>query len=434
MERKKFVIKHMLRRFLLPGICIMFLICAFALPAGAVSYIDYNDYLTNIVVDGDNDIVTVTIPGNISFSEFFVDDLTNADSEYQLITSSENGRIDYEFTDVTNKRFMYRMYPFGVYFGDDGYQLDVTNIPNNTTFTFNFTIGGTKYYAYNTPKPSVSYIFYDSAGNYLGSSTQYLDNTPLDETFSLTGTLVKPDGAVSLVLYCNLWEFSPLEVPAPFYFVSRDTVMTMSISSLYRLQLESGKTNTILKEVEKQLADQGKTLDEVLDAQQTTNNKLDGLWGSITEGFSSMGDKLNDLFTGGSAGDKVSGSADDFKNQLGDVEDFQSGIESDLEAGFDEVLDFSGLASLAPAFAFIGKYVNKIWYDMDGLQIVFVLAFGIGAFLQLAQHTPRVPVLRSQDRSSRGTGGRNSNWYDPVSGRVVDGNRERGQARARRGS
>ena len=55
----------------------------------------------------------------------------------------------------------------------------------------------------------------------------------------------------------------------------------MSISSLYRLQQETGKTNVILTEVQKQLAENGQTLEEVLQQQEQTNDKLDKLPGQI---------------------------------------------------------------------------------------------------------------------------------------------------------
>ena len=432
MERKKSVIKHMLQRILFSGICVTLLICSFVLPASA-AVLDYNDYITNIQVDGDNDLVSVSFPIDGAL--------------FQLEDATTSTRYDYQGTSLTHyfvtthryRLFLYPIYP---------HSIDYSNIPNDTQTTIHLTTSANGMYV-DVGRLNARCWFNMYGDHYsdgiLFSAPEFFD---LYYSFNFT----KPSGATSGNFY---YDFDPLYVSnvngdsQEFTITLKSFEMTFSISSLYRLQQQSGKTNVILKEVEKQLADQGKTLDEILqhqqqtndqlgdlnDKQDQTNNKLDGLWGSITEGFSSMGDKLHDLFTGGSAGDKVTGSAGDFKDQLGDVEDFQSGVESDLEAGFDEVLDFSGLASLAPAFAFIGTYVNKIWYDMDGLQVVFVLAFGIGAFLQLAQHTPRVPVLRSQDRSSRTSGGgRNSNWYDPVSGRVVDGNRERGQARANRGS
>lgn len=420
MERKKSVIIHMLQRILFPGIFITLLICSFALPASAAN-IDYNDLISNIEVDGDNDLVTITVP-----SDYILTQIVDGGTGESLVT---NSGVSASYS--VNSGYPYTIIFYAFQNGTDHLLLE--NIPNFTFVDYDFSISSPSGLGYETPSVFSDWYYFDAASQYISMSRTEHGNQVLTGNHSYTQFISKAPGTVSGSCNFTFYHLKPLS-SGELTVRLKSLTLTFTISSLYRLQQETGKTNTILKEVEKQLADQGKTLGDILGTQQQTNNKLDGLWGSITDGFSSMGDKLNDLFTGGSAGDNVSGSAGDFKDQLGDVEDFQSGVESDLEAGFDEVLDFSGLASLAPAFAFIGTYVNKIWYDMDGLQIVFVLAFGIGAFLQLAQHTPRVPALRSQDGSSRGAGGRNSNWYDPVSGRVVDGNRERGQARVNRHS
>lgn len=251
------------------ALCLVLLFCPMALSVGALG-VDYKDLDYQVSVDGDNNIVTLTIPEKYTRMQ------VRQGGSY-VVNKGDTHSVSW----VANSGiYLIRIYPFY----DGGLSLD--DIPAGSTLTFDITMNPSG--GYNTPTATASWTYLDSSLGEVGWGSKDFGYAPIADTFSFEIPIQRISGAVSLnpLLYFN--NFSVLEPNTSVTVTVESAVLTMSISSLYFMQQQTGKTNEILTEVEKQLEANGQTLQEVLDAQQQTNDKLDQLPGQI-------GDEMQDI-------------------------------------------------------------------------------------------------------------------------------------------
>jgi len=354
------------------ALCFVLLLCSFALPASA-AVLDYNDYITNIQVDGDNDLVSVSFP--IDGALFRLEDAT---------TST---RYDYQgtsFTHYFDTTHRYRLFLYPIY----PHSIDYSNIPNDTQTTIHLTTSANGMYV-DVGRLNVR-CWFNMYGDHYSDGVLFSAPEFFDLYYSFNFT--KPSGATSGNFY---YDFDPLYVSnvngdsQEFTITLKSFEMTFSISSLYRLQQQSGKTNVILKEVEKQLADQGKTLDEVLQQQQQTNDKLDGIQGGIND----TNNKLETL--PGQIGDEMQGVIDNEKEESkGEGNKFVDQILDALPDPSQDVL--AALEGLTDATAYTGTDAVLpipaiVLPGIDGLfpetEIWGGTEFDIGSYVQLLPPT-----------------------------------------------
>lgn len=261
--------------------------------------IDYNDYVTDIRVDGNNDIVTVTIPADMA--QVFIYDM-DGNEVYRGVGSV------HDFVFGEDESYSLQVWPFGYPFTNDtGFEL--LHIPNGTKITSGF--------GYVLDATPTEYLFPDVYVRYFFVPTDNYDGFVLDDiadytAISHTYTVDAPEDATILNVGYEVWYVSPKDIPVASVYI-QDTKMVFTISSLLRQQQATGKTNAILKEVEKQLAEQGKTLDDIKQQQQDTNDKLDGI--------------IN--------GD-VKPESPDGSDRFDDLEDLESGLLDDSQSGMEQ--------------------------------------------------------------------------------------------------
>ena len=298
----------MIKRILIISLCVSALLTALVLPASAAE-LDYNDYITNIQVDGDNDIVTVKFPLDPEISLY-------SNNPFVLQYQTDTARLEFDVTAGVS-------YSLGLYaFRDDFLILD--NIPDGSLFTLTYEF--TPVVGSVTKPVSIMSrnYFYGPNGSYLGEHRIYSDEFGLqDQTFQFSYNKLSGASYGKFEFY---WDGITFEESGSKSFTFRDFTIVMSISSLYRLQQETGKTNEILSAVEKQLAEQGKTLDEVLGAQQETNEKL--------EDIISGGSGAEDLMA---SGDKIENAGSGLGTDIGKIEDFEKEFMGQLENNLDDV-------------------------------------------------------------------------------------------------
>lgn len=336
----------MIKRILVVSAFLVSLIGLLVFPAGAAG-VDYNDLISNIVVDGDNDLVTVSVP-----------------SEYMTITIYEPATYTYLFADVASSATVSltaEHYYSVVVRAFEFEHLLLNNIPDNTMTAIVFSVDSTS--GYETPLLTTMWDFWDSRDVYLSSDLVTHSNTPLYGVFSVDGPLSKPSGAFSGCVSLNYSNFSPL-FSRDYTFKVESFDLVFSISSLYRLQQQTGKTNEILTEVEKQLADQGKTLDDVLGEQQETNDKLD----EIINGT-------------------VDPSAPAGSGNVGDLDDAEAGLRDDAQSGLDQgiAMQQSALSvflQYAAAFAVAGD-IFGVFADIPFFSFLLYVSVAIGLFALL---------------------------------------------------
>lgn len=268
-----------LLRYISIFLVLVSLLAVAVLPASA-AVLDYNDYVSNVTVDGDNDLVTVNFPlNNVYFALY----------DYNTGTTAEAVSLSASFNLSANHR--YNLF-FLFYYPSDS--LSLADIPSDTVFTVDADISSQHNFFDVSLEAfyNINY-FYDSKGNYVGSTSN-----PVSVTDHYTFSSVLPQ------LASNFASFNPGLQWANWAANYDDTLsitvhsltMQFSISSLLRLQQTTGKTNAILKEVEQKLADQGQTLEDVLGEQQDTNEKLDDIInGTVDPETPSGSDVVGDL-------------------------------------------------------------------------------------------------------------------------------------------
>ena len=306
----------MIKRILVISLCVVLLSAVFVFPASA-SNIDYNDLISNIEVDGDNDLVTITVP-----SDYILTQIVDGVSGQALVTNSGPTA---SYPVASGHPYTIIFYAFQN--GTDHLLLE--NIPNFTFVDYHFSVSSPSGLGYETPSVFSDWYYFDSSSSYLSMSRTEHGNQVLTGDHFYTQFISKPSGTVSGSCNFTFYHLTPLS-SGDLSVRLKSLTLTFTISSLYRLQQETGRTNTILKEVERQLADQGQTLDDVLGVQQDTNNKLDGI----------INDKVDPSFPSG--GDIV-----------GDLDDAEGQIRDDAQSGLDQ-----GASVQQSAIQVMGQYLS----------------------------------------------------------------------------
>lgn len=359
--------QYILRAAPLILVCCMFV---FALsPSASAEPLNYRDFETNVTVDGSNDIVHVSFPVDTTFFEIW-----NGD---ELIKSSSGS--SFSFDPLTT-----HVYYLHLSLVNDGISLD--NIPSGATisYTLNFEGWGTQM---ETPRIWKGLYFYDSnhvqsyVGEYVDLSYDLFPQATYTYSYILPSTnnsYFKPGlavyGLVARDSYSGPYNISVLSISIDF-----------TISSLYRLQEQTGETNELLDEVNRQLAEQGKTMEDVLDQQTQTNDKLD------------------DIING-----EVNPDAPDGADKVGDLDDAEGQLRDEAQIGLDQGVEIqqsvlqileeyaNGFAVFSWIFGLFAKlpFFSGLLYVSVALGTVSAL-LNLGLSAQSASH-------RSQRRKKGG--------------------------------
>lgn len=255
--------KYKVKQYLLRAAPLILVCCMFLFilsPSASAAPINYRDLDYTVVVDGDNDIVTVSLP--VDSTKFIF-----CDANWNLIFEEYGSEFTAMCSGLDNTS-----YHFGFEFLS-GSGLSLSNIPSSTELSFSLDItseseqveGGSLYVDMN---------FADNSGASVSSSRVSLGNKPLG---SVSANFVIPSISSAVAIFPSVW-WSPLKV----YYVDQgdgwyssawidirvvSVTLTMSISSLYRLQEETGRSNDLLEEVKDQLAEQGKDIDQIINGE-----------------------------------------------------------------------------------------------------------------------------------------------------------------------
>ena len=337
-----------------------------ALPASA-AILSWEDYLESY----DSNSVTCVIYPDNAF-------ITAWDRPRGSVIAEHSGSsLTYQFP--ANSQPCFQVWPMGA-----SNKMRLSDIPNGThleyTITFNY---GAKALHGNM----ITYIaYYDEDFNQVSATILEQGEQTLPKTFNVSTTMNFPAGASYFTVWCYLQGWDTISTSTAYGVVCSALRFTMDIEYLPDDSAILNGINDKLNGVNDRLDSVNDHLTDVDDQLGGVNDKLDG-----------VSDQIDDMISGGAAGDQVTDQAGSVSDSVGQVDDFTSDIEAELNEGLANILDFTGLDSLASSFAFIGKYVDKIWYSMGDLHVVYFFAFGLGVFLLLTQHVPRVPSLKQQE-------------------------------------
>lgn len=240
-------------------LCCMFMM--FFSPAVSAAGVDYKDYISNIEVDGHNDIITITIPAIDQYWTF---------ETGGVVQRFDQGWVD--FAPVVGQQYTLQLHPF------DG-RLNLEDIPNDTIFTAGFTFEFSNTVTYESTYVSCNEQYYSASGSWLGQIQNNVGHKTFEgvNTYSITSKFSK-DGpysngvtasAGSVDLFLQLYKFTPTASSNYVHFNAQDFTMTFTISSLYELQQTQEKTNELLEAVEDKLDQNGQKLDEIINGEVT---------------------------------------------------------------------------------------------------------------------------------------------------------------------
>ncbi len=222
---------------------VVFVLAVAAVPCMAAE-IDFNDYITNESVSGDNTIVTVSIPLDELSIQWILWDRTNGtwpllkDYTGLTFTHTYSSTIDYGLT----------INPF---LTDT---IDVRDIPDGTVITFSYTAEGVGYSGDSGIRARIGITYLDENGKSLGYVNGTFSNGQFLEDNAVPYTLNKPDGTVSIRPSMTFDDFKPIgNVTATISLTG--VSFQFSIDSLLRLQQETGRTNKILQNIQQTFDD-----------------------------------------------------------------------------------------------------------------------------------------------------------------------------------
>ena len=242
-----------------------------------VEYFNYRQYIENVTVDGTNDIVTVSVPMDMVTGNIAAGDWTTLATWQGSIFSGYQ---------TTGEGYYHAMvYPFG-----EDY-LSLSNIPDDADYRLTFYVTGFT----NPDKDTVQYIrLFERyiAGDTIYRPMRYLDyGTPTGDSYLLSVEDSFSSGYDGFSPEFDVYFYSSGATTLSVELISFELVLT--ISSYYRALDEMGYTEQI-DELRKELESQGKQLEDILDQQQQTNDKLDALPGQIGDEMQGVIDNEKD--------------------------------------------------------------------------------------------------------------------------------------------
>lgn len=282
----------MLKKTITGIIITVLIVSMMVIPVSAARY-DYNEYIVNTGVDGENDILTMLFPTELN--SWYVVDIHDSSRPIRKYYGENSAMASTSWFDDCPNDMFYMVYkPLGEN------SLKVDNVPNGSTLSMNITIDvKTTHLESCLLDPYMRIRYYDINGSYIGySSAIYSEQGHIGDywaeevgtsgqvTFDSSTTISKPEGAVYaqfwFYIYVTPW-FEP-DGNSYFFEVKNGSTMTFGISSLYRLQESSGQTNQLLGDIK----DQNNTL---IQGTPEQNAQVSGSVGDLD----GAGDKLGDL-------------------------------------------------------------------------------------------------------------------------------------------
>ena len=343
-----------MKRILLIGSLLVLLVCVFIVPASAEE-INYRDYEGNVKVDGDNDIVTVDLP-----TYWFTGLIAMPDGAGLQPWNGHS--FSCTIGDDTNKLNIY-LAPFGTEIGAydrdyTGRYLSMDNIPSDAEFYLQFGVTTSSPNSFSVSSIQERVYSVNASHASLYSMNTYPGGEPGSFAVSTVFDAVDSQGWFpEYIMY--LQSGGTTFAGTTISFVVYNFRLEVSISSLYRLQEETGRTNDLLTEVNKQLAEQGKTMDEIVNQQQQTNDKIDDIINYQPEVNTPEGGEV-----------------------VGDLEDIEDSVMEDVNDGFSQAEDiqlsvFEILAQYVTAFGAV-SYIFDLFAFMPFIRALLTISLGLG--------------------------------------------------------
>lgn len=377
---KRLFKKFNIRRVIPLLSALVVLVCCMVFPASAAPLptVDYNDLITDVVVDGDNDLVTIVLPLDMVMLE-------GVDAYGKIIGWCT---ADHTLPGIIKADFYY-IYRISFF----NFRLLAEDIPNDTQYTIScevFDNGGPSTECYAVEASSRE-SYWDESGNrlYYEVNQPMLSNQNMIGVHSFSGTINKPAGTHALELQQYFWGLYTMPVESRVFLRVDSFILTFSINSLLRLQQTTGKTNKILTEVKNQLAEQGKTLDDIRDQNDIIIDQ-------------------NDQIING----EVTPEAPEGSDRFDDLDDTEAGLRDDAQEGLETGIEITQNAlqiilQYATAFACAGWIFERFSTLPIFTALLFVsMALGVfGLVVNLANDVGRASRTKNNKSGKSGKKG-----------------------------
>lgn len=355
------------RLFVLFALPALFLSTLFLRPASALEFVDYQDYAT---YDFSDDFANVTV--NLPTQQCRWD-------AYGINYSSYIGtfRGSSFVWSVPTGNYALFVNPFGTSFNvnsnvndfsSDGFAIKLDDLPKDAVITSVIKISfpdangliheQSSFRNYYVAGDSIV-LRGDATGVPVVSGTSFTySNTFYREDYSGSG-----DGYLFALSIPDFWVSTDGAVICELEQLS----ISFSISGLQYQAQQSGKTNQLLEDVKDALADQDKTMDEILSG------------GSAGDDLMSGSDKLEDAGAG-------------LGNSIGDISDFENAYMGQLDDQLPDILASADLNYLVSPLAFVKMYTDKIVAGVPSQYLlIFTLPALFGIFFYIVGHPIRAP-------------------------------------------
>lgn len=332
-------------------LCSLFFVFLLIIPVpisvSAVSY-DYIELNPEIVVDGSNDNITL----NLDVSKVL----------FSMEGNTSNGSV----TVPGNYATWISVYPLGGY--DTGREgpnvLDGFDIPSGTTFTMTFRLD---FDTQLSPEGGDTVVFEPYLNLYSKVPDSWIRYD--DQNAGHIGTVV-PNFTTSAVVsvpyskpnfepvYICPWVYiKTIYTEHPCKITATSCKMEFSISSLYRQQMLTGKTNKLLSEVNKQLEANGQKLEDILQSQQNAQEYIPQV------------------------------SAPPVQGDLDNLQDVEDNLMNDVNAGFDKAHEFQEAAGgvitslyipIMAVSSLLSQLIGLDTSQIPGFYQILMVSMGLG--------------------------------------------------------
>lgn len=164
-----------------------------------------------------------------------------------------------------------------------------------------------------------------------------------------------------------------------------------------------------------------------LEYQVSQNNAMREKLNSIQDAMDEQNNKMDEIISGGSAGDELGSAGDDMLGAVGDLndsvadlEEFEDQYMDQFDDNIDDVIAGADISFLYVPLAFVQRYLNKIIAGVPReYLVVLTLPLFLGIFMYAVGHPVRVPRPdRSSDQVTRETFTTTQILAGPRSGQV----------------
>ena len=117
-------------------------------------------------------------------------------------------------------------------------------------------------------------------------------------------------------------------------------------------------------------------------------DKIDTELSKVQQAIDGVSDQLDELQSGGSAGEDLSDRSDQLADDFAGIDEFEQSQMDILDSGMVQIKDSVSYTSFIPALAFVQRYADMTFDSIFDISIIFYLPMFLGLFFFLCNRIP----------------------------------------------